>query len=182
MIDLDVVKGDQRRHELQKRTPAFVILIVNIVGNQVIDTDAAAIGGTSAAFFLGSVFGRDGQNSRDIANPVVAQRDVIHTAFRAMARLAGRREENGESGLRETSPGIFQQVAFNQKTHPAFEFQIVFGSVGFAFGAGRISGIAFFPDHGTKQMVVADFHVGRVILRPPPPNRMSSPEASRKLL
>src|SRR5271163_1417852 len=93
------------RNQNQKRSAAFVILVVEIVSKDVVNAVAATIGGKTAGFRSRCI--RNLQHSGNISNAVKANGHVVDAANRALAALALRCEQNRIPGLAEPSPGIF---------------------------------------------------------------------------
>jgi len=86
---------------------------------------------------------------------------VVDAAHRALIGLALWRKQDRKSRLAEAAPGILEQVCLDQNTDRALKLQIVLDDVGLARSSRHIAGFAFFPKHGTKQMIAANFDVGR---------------------
>ena len=125
MVDLHVMNGNLGGGVLEESASALVILLVNVIGNQIVNTDASAVRCAPAAFAFHCQRGGDHQNPSHITDPDVTHRDIGDAAFGTFTGLADRGEENGKSRLAETTPGVLQQIGFKQDADPALELKIV---------------------------------------------------------
>src|SRR5207245_6547641 len=62
----------------------------------------------------------------DIGDGAITDSHVMQNTQRAIAILIFWREQNGEAKLREASPGILHDVAFDQHTSSVLELKMVF--------------------------------------------------------
>ena len=135
------------------------ILLMHIVGNEVVDAIAATARGFSTGLRQAIL---NLEDAGHVANTVVADDDIGDLTLRAPVILILWAEHDRKAGLAEASPGILQQVAFEQYALRILQLKIVFYDVRIAGGSRLISGLSFFPRHGFEKMVATDFDIRRI--------------------
>src|SRR5208282_4036610 len=111
MFDLNIVQSRRFRYDQRKISEALVDLSLDSFDQDVVNAVAPALGTES------SRIGRnvsDREPAADVDDLDRTNRHIRHHATRALVSLACRHENNREAGLRETAPGIFQQIVFEQ--------------------------------------------------------------------
>ena len=78
VIDRDIMNGRSAREHHQEDTAALVLFAVDVIGDDVVNAVDSTIGSEPVSLTRRRV--RDLENSSHIANPVVAQSDVIDAA------------------------------------------------------------------------------------------------------
>src|ERR1035441_2204507 len=126
MIDLDVVHSGLRGGELTDTAATLEVLVVQIVGEEVVNAVASTVGG-SAAGGCGSV--GDEQDSGNTANAVEADGYVVDAAERAFIRLVLGGQEDGISGLAESAPAVIEEISLEQDADRALELEVVLDDV-----------------------------------------------------
>src|SRR4029077_3200770 len=96
VINLDVMQGWPCRNHHHEGAAALVIPFVQVVGEEVVNAVAAAVGGRAPGLRerVGNL-----QNPGNISNPVKSDGDVIDATSRTLIGLILGSEQNGISGL-----------------------------------------------------------------------------------
>jgi len=99
-----------------KFAPALPVLSVDRIHHQIVDAVPASVDGDGAVLRerIGHL-----HHSRNVAYTVVADGDIRNRTLRAHAALIDGCEQDGEAGLRETAPAIFQQIGLEEHANPA---------------------------------------------------------------
>ena len=79
----------------------------------------------------------------------------------ALVPLVNRCEENGEAGLCESTPYVFEYVSLEEDPLGIFQFEMVLDDIRIAGVRANKIGLTGFPDHGLEQMVATDLYVRR---------------------
>src|SRR5579862_1638877 len=70
-------------------------------------------------------------------------------------------EQEGESHLREATPGIFHDVAVEQDPLRIFQLKQVLDDKGIPVGAAYETRLTLLPDERLEHMVLSHFNIGR---------------------
>src|SRR5437762_3215569 len=97
---------------------------------------------------------------RDIAN-----RHIRHLASWANVlgteRLILGSQQNRGAGLGEATPGVFEDVRFEQDPLSILKFKVVLHNEGIAVGPSDIPRLTFHPDDGLEHVIAPNLDVGR---------------------
>ena len=97
----------------------------------------------------------------DIGDGAITDSHVMQNTQRAIAILIFWREQNGEAKLREASPGILHDVAFDQHTSSVLELKMVFYDERVPVLSAHKPGRPLHPNERFKEVIVANLDVFR---------------------
>ncbi len=78
-----------------------------------------------------------------------------------MASLIFRRQDNAETALGESAPGVLHDVRFDQDTLRILQFEEILDDKWISVGSTDIAWLALHPGQRLEEMVLTDLDVGR---------------------
>src|SRR5438093_6930670 len=96
-----------------------------------------------------------------MADLVVADYHIRHSAIRAPVRLILGGQKNGKTGLAEAAPTVLQHIAFEKNTLCILQFKVIFYYERPAGNTGYKARLSLLPDQWLEEMIATDLNICR---------------------
>src|ERR1700722_354882 len=165
VIDAYIAQRGRSGSDLKQSTQAAVCLSINVVEDNVVNTIATTSARRSARVRNS---GAHHHAVRRVADMAETNGHIRSPAKRALIILILRREQNGESRLREPTPDIFENIVFEQNSLRILELEQILHNKRFPRRSPHEPLASQFPDQRLEKMIAPNLDIRRRTRRLPP--------------